>query len=68
MVQTVPLRVTDMTLVARTTPDGEGVLAQVAHVNGHYDLALVQTDKNEILQPLPYVLSCLMGQEILRSH
>ena len=54
MVQTVPLRVTDTTLVARTTPDGEGVLAQVAHVNGHYDLALVQTDKNELLQPLPY--------------
>jgi len=54
LVQTVPLRVTDTTLVVRTTPDGEEVLAQVAHVNGHYDLALVQTDKNEILQPLPY--------------
>jgi len=54
IIQTVPLRVTDTTLMARTTPEGEGVLAQVAHVNGHYDLALVQTDKNEILQPLPY--------------
>jgi len=54
MVQTVPLRVTGTTLVARTTPEGEGVAAQVAHVNAHYDLALVQTDKNDLLQPLPY--------------
>jgi hypothetical protein len=54
MIQTVPLRVTSTTLVARTTPAGEGVLAQVVHLNGHYDLALVQTDKNELLQPLPY--------------
>jgi len=53
-VQTVPLRVVDTTLMARTTPEGEGVPVQVAHVNGHYDLALVQTDKNELLQPLPY--------------
>ena len=54
IVQTVPLRVTGTTLLARTTPEGEGVPAQVAHVNWHYDLALVQTDKNELLQPLPY--------------
>src|SRR5205823_11819151 len=33
LVQTVPLRVTDTTLMVRTTPDGEQVLAQVAHVN-----------------------------------
>jgi hypothetical protein len=53
-VHTVPIRVTGTTLVARTTPEGEGVPAQVAHVNGHYDLALVQTDKNAPLRPLPY--------------
>jgi hypothetical protein len=64
MVQTVPLRVTGTTLVVRTTPEGEGVPAQVAHVNGHYDLALVQTDRNELLQPLPYkaVLSYGTGE------
>gem|GEM_PF-2304198 len=54
IVHTVPLKVTATTLVARTAPEGEGVPAQVAHVNGHYDLALVQTDKNALLQPLPY--------------
>ena len=53
-VQTVPLRVTSMTLVARRMPEEAGVPAQVAHVNGPYDLALVQADNNELLQPLPY--------------
>src|SRR5262245_49985246 len=53
-VQTVPLRVTSMTLVARRMPEEAGIPAQVAHVNGHYDLALVQADTNELLQPLPY--------------
>ncbi len=54
IVQTVPLRVTSMTLVVRATPGEEGVPAQVAHTNTPYDLALVQADKNRILQPLPY--------------
>jgi S1-C subfamily serine protease len=54
IVQTVPLRVTSMTLVARTTPEEAEVPAQVAHVNGPYDLALVQADTNDLLQPLPY--------------
>jgi len=53
-VQTVPLRVTSMTVVARATPGEEGVPAQVAHTNTPYDLALIQADKNRILQPLPY--------------
>jgi len=53
-VQTVPLRVTSMTLVARTTPGEEGVSAQVAHVNTPYDLALAQADSPQSLQPLPY--------------
>ena len=53
-VQTVPLRVTSMTLVARTAPDEEGVPAQVAHVNTSYDLALAQADSQRSLQPLPY--------------
>ena len=53
-VQTVPLRVTSMTVVVRATPGEEGVPAQVAHTNTLYDLALVQADKNRILQPLPY--------------
>jgi hypothetical protein len=53
-VQTVPLRVTSMTVMARTAPDVEGVPAQVAHVNTPYDLALAQADKNQLLQPLPY--------------
>lgn len=53
-VQTVPLRVTSMAVVARTAPNDEGVPAQVAHVNAQYDLALVQADKNQRLQALPY--------------
>ena len=53
-VQTVPLRVTSMTLVARTAPGEEGVPAQVAHVNVPYDLALAQADSQRSLQPLPY--------------
>jgi len=53
-VQTVPLRVTSMTLVARTAPGEEGVPAQVAHVNAPYDLALAQADNQRSLQPLPY--------------
>ena len=53
-VQTVPLRVTSMTLVARTAPGAEGVPAQVAHVNTPYDLALAQADSQRSLQPLPY--------------
>jgi hypothetical protein len=53
-VQTVPLRVTSMTLVARTAPGEEGVPAQVAHVNAPYDLALAQADSQWSLQPLPY--------------
>lgn len=53
-VQTVPLRVTSITVVVRTTPGEEGVSAHIAHTNAPYDLALVQADKNRILQPLPY--------------
>ena len=53
-VQTVPLRVTNMTLMARSAPGEEGVPAQVAHVNAPYDLALVQADSQRGLQPLPY--------------
>jgi hypothetical protein len=53
-VQTVPLWVTNMTLVARTAPGEEGVPAQVAHVNAPYDLALAQADSQWSLQPLPY--------------
>lgn len=53
-VQTVPLRVTSMTLVARAAPGEEGVPAQVAHMNTPYDLALAQADSQQSLQPLPY--------------
>ena len=53
-VQTVPLRVTSMTLVARAAPGEEGVPAQVAHMNTPYDLALAQADNQQSLQPLPY--------------
>jgi hypothetical protein len=53
-VQTVPLRVTSMTLVARAAPGEEGVPAQVAHMNTPYDLALAQADSLQSLQPLPY--------------
>jgi S1-C subfamily serine protease len=54
IVQTVPLQVTRMSVMARRMPEEEGVPAQIVHVNGRYDLALVQADKNEFLQPLPY--------------
>ena len=53
-VQTVPLRVTNMTLVARTTPGEEGMPAQIAHINTPYDLALAQADSQQSLQPLSY--------------
>jgi len=53
-IQTVPLRVTSITVVVRATPGEDGVPAQVAHTNAPYDLALVQADKNRLLQPLPY--------------
>jgi trypsin-like peptidase len=53
-VQTVPLRVTSMTLVARAAPGEDGVPAQVAHMNTPYDLALAQADSQQSLQPLPY--------------
>jgi hypothetical protein len=53
-VQTVPLRVTSTTMMARTAPEAPGVPAQVAHINTPYDLALLQTDANRHLQPLPY--------------
>ena len=53
-VQTVPLRVTSMTLVARAAPGEEGVPAQVAHMNTPYDVALAQADSQQSLQPLPY--------------
>lgn len=60
-IQTVPLRVTSMTVVVRTTPGEEGVPAQVAHMNMPYDLALVQAGKNRILQPLPYAAALSYG-------
>jgi S1-C subfamily serine protease len=53
-IQTVPLRVTSTTVLARTAPDEQGVPAQVAHINAPYDLALLQADANRYLQPLPY--------------
>lgn len=53
-VQTVPLRVTSMTVMARRVPGEEGVPAQIAHMNMPYDLALVQADQNRLLKPLPY--------------
>src|SRR5215831_977284 len=53
-IQTVPLRVTSMSVVVRATPAEEGISAQVAHTNVPYDLALVQSDKSRGLQPLPY--------------
>jgi hypothetical protein len=62
-VQTVPLRVTSMTVAARTAPGAEEVLARVAHMNEPYDLALVQADASQLLHPLPFpaVLSYGMG-------
>jgi hypothetical protein len=60
-VQTVPLRVTSMTVVARMAPGDEGIPAQVAHVNTPYDLALVQADKSRSLQVLPYPTALSYG-------
>lgn len=53
-VRTVPLRVLNTTMAARTTPEEQGVQAQMAHLNTPYDLALVQTDAHPGMQPLPY--------------
>ena len=59
-VQTVPLRVTSLTVTARITP-GEEVAVQVAHVNAPYDLALMQADENRLLQALPYPAALSYG-------
>jgi len=61
-IQTVPLRVTSMTVVVRATPGEEEVQAQVAHTNTPYDLALVQADKSRNLQPLPYTAVLSYGK------
>jgi hypothetical protein len=53
-IHTVPLRVTSEAVVARTAPSATEVSARVAHMNTPYDLALVQADENQALQPLPY--------------
>jgi Trypsin-like peptidase domain len=53
-VQTVPLRVTNMTIAAQTMPGDEEVLARVAHMNEPYDLALVQADASQLLHSLPF--------------
>jgi hypothetical protein len=53
-VHTVPLRVTQATIVARTAPHRAGVPAEVAHMNTPYDLAIVQAEASQALQPLPY--------------
>ena len=66
-VQTVPLRVTSMTLMARTAPGEEGVPAQVAHVNAPYDLALAQADSQRSLEPLPYAGVCPTERDTSRS-
>ena len=53
-IQTVPLRVTSMTVAAHTVPGAEEVLARIAHMNEPYDLALVQADASQLLHPLPF--------------
>lgn len=53
-VQTVPLRITSLTVTVRTTPEDEGVPVGVAHVNTPYDVALAQTTANRPLSPFPY--------------
>jgi hypothetical protein len=63
-VHTVPLQITQMTVLAHATPSDTGVAAQVAHINEPYDLALVQASERGMLQPLPYpaVLSYGTGE------
>jgi hypothetical protein len=53
-VPTVPLQITQMTVLAHAAPSDTGVAAQVAHINEPYDLALVQANAQGGLQPLPY--------------
>jgi hypothetical protein len=53
-VSTVPLRVSQMTLMVHLYMDESGVPADIAHKNEMYDLALVQTPLNTPLEPLPY--------------
>jgi Trypsin-like peptidase domain len=63
-VPTVPLQITQMTVLAHTAPRDTGVTAQVVHINEPYDLALVQASERGMLQPLPYpaVLSYGTGE------
>ncbi|MGE3538208.1 MAG: hypothetical protein AB7N91_12355 [Candidatus Tectimicrobiota bacterium] len=53
-VQTVPLRVTGMTALARALPGATGITLHVAHVNAPYDLALASMAADERLRPFPY--------------
>lgn len=60
-VQTVPLQVTQMTVLAHVAPSDTGVAARVAHINESYDLALVQASEQGMLQPLPYPTALSYG-------
>jgi hypothetical protein len=53
-VHTVPLQITQITVLAHAAPSDTGVAAQVVHINEPYDLALVQASEGGLLQPLPY--------------
>jgi hypothetical protein len=63
-VHTVPLQITQMTVLAHAAPSDTGVAAQVAHINEPYDLALVQASEQGRFRPLPYpaVLSYGTGE------
>jgi hypothetical protein len=61
-VRTVPLRITQMDLLAHISPSHAGVQAHVAHVNEPYDLALIQSSANDMLLPLPYALALSYGR------
>jgi len=60
-VHTVPLYVTEKTLVAHVTRDDRGMPAQIAHINEPYDLALVQVQAHPMLRPLPYATALSYG-------
>lgn len=53
-VTTVPLRISEMTLLVHPDKSEYGVPADIAHKNELYDLALVQTPPNQPMAPLSY--------------
>jgi hypothetical protein len=60
-VTTVPLRISQMSITIYGDRGANGILADIAHKNERYDLALVQTPRHAALVPLRYPTALSYG-------